>query len=165
MKQRGLNDLTRKGFPCSRMIRLHAHPLPPFPELESSCASPVELTDRRGDGWRDWGWSRIIRSRESRPCINHSVHSGVKFEDGDRMDHGFSSINIFSLSCLLYCITCKEHATPCVRQRLKRMQVVRVRKTNVWLYVCISWWKLEQGGGVRMLHCMYYASVCSFFCV
>jgi hypothetical protein len=51
--QRVLNDLQMTRFSCGRMIRLLAHPLPPFPPAslsQSFRVSPAEYTDGRGRG-------------------------------------------------------------------------------------------------------------------
>ncbi len=63
-KQRGLNYLQRTKLSCSRMIRLHALPLPPLSrqQVASSCVSLVQITDGRGRGR---AWSQIVRPQES----------------------------------------------------------------------------------------------------
>ncbi len=54
--QRVLNDCSRTRLSSGRMIRLHANPHPPLSReqvvslSQSSCVSPVELTDERGGG-------------------------------------------------------------------------------------------------------------------
>jgi hypothetical protein len=92
---------------------------------QSSCVSPVELTDERG--WRGWGLSRIIRPQESRPCINHSVQSGVKYEDGG-MEHGVFFIKIFSLSCLI--LYHMQRAWGVLRDTETKANASRQRKKN-----------------------------------
>ncbi len=67
--QRVLNDLKRTRFSCSRMIRLHAHPLPP-PLPSASCFSVSVFLCVAGWAywWRGgerWVWSQTIRPRES----------------------------------------------------------------------------------------------------
>ncbi len=53
--------------------------------------------ERYGGGW---GWSRIIRPQESLVLYkSFNTLWGEVWNGG--MDHGFSSINIFSLSCLI----------------------------------------------------------------
>ncbi len=74
--QRVLNDFKRTKLSCGRMIRLLTHPLPPshvckLSLFQSSCVSPVELTDGRG-GDEDGGGDRV----KAWSSINHSILSG-----------------------------------------------------------------------------------------
>jgi hypothetical protein len=48
---------------------------------QSSCVSPVELTDRRGG--MEWARSRIIRPQESLALHNRSMLSGFDVCKGD----------------------------------------------------------------------------------
>ncbi len=75
--QRVLNDLWRTRLVCEHMILLLTYPLSPLSSdqvvtlSQSSCVSPVELTDK------GWGWARslIRRPQESLVMlsINHSI--------------------------------------------------------------------------------------------
>jgi hypothetical protein len=62
------------GFLVSRMVRFHARPPSPLYHQtisQSSCVSPVVLSDGRG-----WAWSRIIRSQGGLALYNRSMLSG-----------------------------------------------------------------------------------------
>jgi hypothetical protein len=64
-----LNDLCRTRLSCSRLSSSPTpSPLLPRQQLvslsQSSCVSPVELTDGRG-GEKGWMWSRSMRPQES----------------------------------------------------------------------------------------------------
>ncbi len=60
--------IKRTRLSCCRMIWLLPYPVPPHPQPSvslalSSCVSPVELTDGRGERW--WRRSQSIRRRDS----------------------------------------------------------------------------------------------------
>jgi hypothetical protein len=115
MKQRGLNDLTRTR--ASAFLRSYdLAPLPPFSPLSRGLSKlplylslPVcrlsSLQRERGGGGR--GGAESYDHKNVWPCINHSIHSGVKYEDGG-VDHGLSSINIFSLYHMQRACECKS---------------------------------------------------------
>ncbi len=75
--QRVLNDLQRSRLSCGRIISAPVTSPSPLSSqqvvslTQSSCVSPVELTDGR-KGLRGWARSKIIRP----PSINHSILSG-----------------------------------------------------------------------------------------
>jgi hypothetical protein len=54
---------------CGRMIRLHAHPLPPstLSKVDRRLTGRLRKRDKllTGEGRRGWAWSRIVRQQES----------------------------------------------------------------------------------------------------
>jgi hypothetical protein len=73
VKYRLINDLLRSRLSRGHTIRLLAHPLSRLQVAflsQSSCVSPVELTDGKRKGA---GEKPIIRLRESLALYNHSL--------------------------------------------------------------------------------------------
>ncbi len=64
---------------------------------QSSCVSPVALTDRIGG--KGGGTNQIIRPRESRPSINHSILSGKEPVPTTAKTFWSSSLFLFYRSC------------------------------------------------------------------
>jgi hypothetical protein len=84
----------------------------------------------------------------------------AKYEDGG-MNHGFSSINIFSLSCLI--LYHMQRGCDVFRESETKANASRQRKKNQ--YMVLHVYKLmETGAGWIVLHCMC-DSVLRFFCV
>jgi hypothetical protein len=80
--QEVLNDLQRTRLYCGSVIRLLAHSLPhPFPIskaslfFQSSCVSPVELTDRGVRGAKSYDREKAWHS------INYSLFSAVQYNN------------------------------------------------------------------------------------
>jgi hypothetical protein len=67
------------------MIRILAHPItpPPFRQLvvslSSSCVSPVQLTDGRGEEGVGEELNHTYDCEKDRPYINYSILSGFTF--------------------------------------------------------------------------------------